>query len=175
VLNAAKLEYCLGGALALNIYIRPRFTSEILVICSADVMEECTVLLMRASVLKSDMTVTLRFNSGDCWSNRYALDNRITRSVFDTTAQFASPTALLWLFLESEDFQDEVDAGQLLHAGLIENDQIERLLELHQAKRAAERLVRVRKAIAAGGFTKTYNESMKARLERMKQKAVRHL
>jgi hypothetical protein len=174
VLDTAKLEYCLGGVLALNMYMRPRFTDEILVICSFGVAEECDVLLKQQSVLKPDMRVKLRSNSVDCWANRYALDNKTTKSVFDTTAQFASPIAILCTLLESEDLQDEVDAGQLLHAELIENDQIDRLLKQHQAKHAAERLVRVRASITAGGFSGTYNESVKARLQRMKQKTQRH-
>lgn len=126
VLNVLRVRYVLIGTLALNLYVRPRFTSEISILCSANDLPE-----IRASLSLDEYgngRTAIDVKAAISQAQRFALSQSMPRAIFATGVLVASAMALLWLYLDGDGLQDDVDAAQLITFGCIEPTSVTALL-----------------------------------------------
>ncbi|MDO8775123.1 MAG: hypothetical protein Q7K57_41730 [Burkholderiaceae bacterium] len=126
VLDGLRVRYVLIGTLALNMYVRPRFTSEIRILCSANNLPE-----IRASLSRDDYgngRAAIDVKAAISQAQRFTLMHSMPSAIFATGVLVAAPLALLWLYLVGDGLQDDVDAAQLVMLGCIEQTSITALL-----------------------------------------------
>lgn len=115
VLNMLRVRYVLIGTLALNMYVRPRFTSEISILCSANDLAEIRASLSLNGYGNGRAAIDVK--AAISQAQRFALLHSMASAIFATGVLVASPLALLWLYLEGDGLQDDVDAAMLLTCG----------------------------------------------------------
>lgn len=162
--------YVFVGPLALDLYIAPfRYTDEIRIVGTPALAAQIGERIAALSGNKRYEQVKVLFDCADCPENKHALRNRVKAKLFDTVAPFASPLSLAWLFLEGDLGQDQVDVGQLIYDRAASAEELQALLESHQAQHALDRLAEVQTSIDRGGYSGSYDDSVKARLARLKR------
>jgi len=118
VLNMLRVRYVLIGTLALNFYVRPRFTSEISILCSANDLPEIRELLSLNGYGNGRAAIDV--NAATSQAQRFALMHSSSKTIFTIDVLVAAPLALLWLYMEGDGLQDDVDAALLIMRGCIE-------------------------------------------------------
>lgn len=178
VLDSAGYSYAVAGALAHDLYVRPRFTDQINVLCqneehaqivSALVASGFTVTrtaLGIATLKTDDAKGYVVLTGGNSNVMRYALAHATQRQVFSVAARVVSPQALLWLFLESDKMQHHADAIALIESGLVAPEEIHDLLACEGAGGALARLDLLQADIQRARYARSYSDSVKARLSR---------
>ncbi len=163
-LETASIEYCLVGTLALGMYVRPRFTDKIEVLCDTDGFARAKELLAALDGADHADEVSIRLTVASPQGGVHALANCQQLALFGTLGKFASPLSLAWMFLESVEPYADHDVAQLLIDGPVTANDIEQLLERHLATEARNRLAAIHSDIDKGRYSRTYSDSVKARL-----------
>lgn len=183
VLDSTGCSYALAGALALDLYVRPRFTDQIHILCPHDQHAQITATLTAAgfaitqsapslATLKAaDAKGQVVLSGSDSSATRYALMQATQRQVFLVAAMVVSPQALLWLFLENDEMQHHADAIALIESGLVSPDEIHDLLTREGANAALEMLEQLQTDIQQARHTRSYSDSVKARMLRLNSKS----
>lgn len=118
VLNMLRVRYVLIGTLALNFYVRPRFTSEISILCSANDLPEIRESLSLNGYGNGRAAIDV--NAATSQAQRFALMHSSSKTIFTIDVLVAAPLALLWLYLDGGGLQDDVDAALLIMRGYAE-------------------------------------------------------
>lgn len=168
-LEAAGVRYCLVGTLALGMYVRPRFTDEIEVLGDPDGFARTKEFLSALSGVGHADKVSIRLTAASRPEALHALANCRRLTLFGMLSRYASPLSLAWMLLEGREPYSDHDIAQLLMGELVTVDEIEQLLDRHLATEARNRLTAIRSAIGEGRYSRTYNDSVKARLARRGQ------
>lgn len=182
VLDSAGYSYALAGALALDLYVPPRFTDQINILCQHDEHAQITSALTAsglvitqsapsiATLKAADAKGHIILSGSDSSAMRYVLMHASQRQVFSVAARVVSPQALLWLFLESDEIQHHADAIALIESGLVSPDEIQGLLTREGAGEALAKYMGLWADIRDGRYAHTYSDSVKARILRSKNK-----
>lgn len=182
VLDSAGYSYALAGALALDLYVRPRFTDQIHILCQHDEQAQIESALTTSgfTITQSAQNITtlnaddakghVVLNGRDSSATRYALMQATQRQVFSVTARVVSPQALLWLFLESNEMQHRADAIALIESGQVSPDEIHDLLSREGGSAALTMLEQLQADIQQARHTRSYSDSVKARIQRMRSR-----
>ncbi|BBE49662.1 hypothetical protein OYT1_ch0086 [Ferriphaselus amnicola] len=178
VLDSARYSYVLAGALALDLYVPPRFTDQIHILCQHNEHAPIASALAAsgfaitqsapsiATLKAADAKGYIVLNGSDSSAMRYALMHATQRQVFSVTARVVSPQALLWLFLESDEIQHHADAIALIESGLVSPEEIQDLLTREGAGAALAKYMNLWADIRDGRYARTYSDSVKARVLR---------
>lgn len=185
-LNESGCPYVLVGTVALDTYVRPRFTDEIDFLCHTDDQLQIAVAMVSSGFIPSqscrgnpafiteDAKVHVNlFGTNSRASLQHAVANPACQQIFDVTARIASPLSLLWIFLESDEIRDKSDAIALIESGLVSPDEIRSLLGLNGSSAALATFDRHYTDIALGKYSGSYNDSVKARILRRQKKQTR--
>lgn len=168
-LEAAEAGYCLVGTLALGMYVRPRFTDEIEVLSKAEDFGRAKELLAAPGGADHAKEVSIRMTAASRPEALHALANCRQLTLFGMLGRFASPLSLAWMLLEGSEPYADHDVAQLLMGEVVTTGEIEQLLERHFATEARNRLAAIRSDIDEGRYSRTYSDSVKARLARRGQ------
>lgn len=164
-LQSRQIAHVFLGTLALNTCMRPRFTNQIQIVCEHDEMEPLAEEIDRIAA-QSAFGGSFRLSKVESAATAYALASRSPKTLFGAPADFPSALALCWTFLESNDLAAQADAGSLLAAGVVSDDELQSLLQRHAYDAALRHLNDLRREIHEGRYSGTYNDSVRARLLR---------
>ncbi|MDD4911065.1 MAG: hypothetical protein PHP57_02110 [Sideroxydans sp.] len=182
VLDSAGYSYALAGTLALDLYVRPRFTDQINILCQPDQHAQIVSALTASGLAITQTALSIAtlkaddakgyvvLNGRDSSATRYALMHATQRQVFSVAARVVSPLALLWLFLECDEMQHHADAIALIESGLVSPDEIHDLLTSEGASAALTMLEQLQADIQQARYTRSYSDSVKARIQRMRSR-----
>lgn len=163
-LEVAGIDYAFAGTLALDMYVRPRFTDEIEVFCRTVDLGQAERLVASISKGEHATKICIRLGANSRPGHLHALANSRQLALFGTLARFASPLSLAWNLLESTAPYADHDVSQLLIQKVVGADELKRLLDLHSSAQATERLAEIINRLDRE--RSTYNDSVKARLAR---------
>jgi hypothetical protein len=125
ILRSHEVRYVIGGANALSLYVRPRMTIDIDAFVDPQRKDELDRLLAERFQGVSLGRFHSRFKDGDveidilyagAAAEDFALAHARDAVILGTKLKAASPEALLWLYLVSENEQNYVDALQLVRS-----------------------------------------------------------
>jgi hypothetical protein len=125
ILRSHEVRYVIGGANALSLYVRPRMTIDIDAFVDPQRKDELDRLLAERFQVVSLGRFHSRFKDGDveidilyagAAAEDFALAHARDAVILGTKLKAASPEALLWLYLVSENEQNYVDALQLVRS-----------------------------------------------------------
>ena len=125
ILRSHEVRYVIGGANALSLYVRPRMTIDIDAFVDPQRKDELDRLLAERFQVVSLGRFHSKFNDGDveidilyagAAAEDFALAHARDAVILGTKLKAASPEALLWLYLVSENEQNFVDALQLVRS-----------------------------------------------------------
>lgn len=169
LLRDRQIPFVFIGTLALDTFVRPRFTDEMEIVCDCNEIEQLADEL-RLKVEQQAGLVEIKLCKPSSPSLAHALHTKASASCLDTPAYFPTAPSLCWIFLERDDFQSTTDAGTLLAAGVVNRTELATLLEQHGSKQALSRLETVEAAILQGQYQglqgEGYSDSVRARLQR---------
>lgn len=168
-LGNMEIPHIFVGTLALNIYIRPRYTEEIQVICEYSAIGQLGNELSRLAE-QAGFGGSIRAEAPANPAMANALASTRPVELFDTTFHVPTALALCWLFLESDDLYSLVDAGSLLAAEALDGDLLQPLLEHYASHATLIRFGEAKRNVEQGRYSGTYNDSVRARLLRHQQK-----
>lgn len=125
ILRSHEVRYVIGGANALSLYVRPRMTVDIDAFVDPQRKDELDRLLAERFQVVSLGRFHSKFRDGDveidilyagAAAEDFALAHARDAVILGTKLKAASPEALLWLYLVSENEQNFVDALQLVRS-----------------------------------------------------------
>ena len=125
LLRVHEVRYVIGGASALSLYVRPRMTIDIDAFVDPKHKDELDRLLSKQLHLVDIGRFHSKFKDGDVEidilyagapAENFAIANARDAVILGTRLKAASPEALLWLYLVSENEQNFVDAVNLVRA-----------------------------------------------------------
>lgn len=170
LLRDRQIPYVFIGTLALNTFIRPRFTDEMEIVCDCVAIEQLADELRLNTEQQAGM-VEIRLFSPSSLAMAHALHTKTPEVRFDTPAYFSSALSLCWIFLESDALQSTVNAAELLVAGAVNSTELRTLLGQRGSKQALSRLENVEADIQQGRYSgpdgEGYCASVQARLQRL--------
>lgn len=164
-LQDRQIPHVFLGTLALNTFIRPRFTDEIQMVCEHGTMARLAEEMDRIAV-QSAFVGNFRLSSTESDAATFALASRTKKTLFGAPADLPSALALCWTFLENDDLRSQFDAGSLRAAGIVSENDLQSLLQRHACDAALRRLSDLRRDIQKGRYSGTYDDSVRARLLR---------
>lgn len=169
LLHHRQVPHVFVGTLALNTYVRPRYTQEIQIICDHSAIGQLDSELNRmAEQVRFGGSIKVEIPTNPAMA--HALASTRPAVLFDTTAPVPTALALCWLFLETDDLSSQADAGSLLAAGVLASDELQPLLEHHASHAALIRFGEAKRNVEQGRYSGTYSDSVRARLQRRHQK-----
>lgn len=168
-LHNREIPHVFAGTLALNACIRPRYTEEFQIICDYSALGQLGSELNRIAE-QAGFCGCITAENPTHPAMTHALASRRQAVLFDTPANLPTALALCWLFLETNDLSSQVDAGALLAAGTVVSDELQSLLEQHASDAAISRFEAAKRDIEQGRYSGGYSDSVRARLERRRQK-----
>lgn len=173
-LHHSQVPHVFVGTLALNTYVRPRYTQEIQIICDHSAISQLDSELNRmAEQIGFGGSIKVEAPTNPAMANALASTRRA--ELFDTLAHVPTALALCWLLLETDDLSSQVDAGSLLAAGVLASDALQTLLEHHSSDAALIRFGEAKCNVAQGRYSGTYGDSVRASLQRRRGKGVSNL
>ena len=125
ILRSHEVRYVIGGANALSLYVRPRMTIDIDAFVDPQRKDELDRVLAERFQVVSLGRFHSKFKDGDveidilyagAAAEDFALAHARDAVILGTKLKAASPEALLWLYLVSENEQNFVDALQLVRS-----------------------------------------------------------
>lgn len=170
-LHASEVPYVFVGTLALNTYVRPRVTQEIKLICDSSVCEQFDGVLKRIAA-QAGFGGCISAQSPSHPAMEYALASPRMVALFDTYIPVPTAQALGWLLFETNNLNDKVDAGSLLATGVVVSNELQFMLEQHGSQAALIGFQAVKRDIEQGRYSGTYNDSIQARLQRLRHKGA---
>jgi len=168
-LHDNQVPHVFVGTLALNTYIRPRYTQEIQIICDHLAIGQVDSELNRIAE-QAGFGGSIKVEAPTNPAMTHALASTTPVGLFDTTAHVPTALALCWFFLETDDLSSQVDAGSLLAAGMLASYELQSLLERHASNPALIRFGEAKRNVEQGRYSGTYSDSVRARLQRRQQK-----
>src|SRR4051812_5169671 len=123
--QAHKVRYVIGGANALSLYVRPRMTIDVDAFVDPAEKERLEQLLIahfrlirtgqfHSKFEDAGVEIDILYAGGS--AEEFALANTRDAVILGTKVKAASPEALLWLYLVSDQAQNFVDALNLLRS-----------------------------------------------------------
>jgi Nucleotidyl transferase of unknown function (DUF2204) len=142
VLEAHGVRYVIGGATALSLYVRPRMTVDVDAFVDPAHKDEIDKVLASEFELVSSGRFHSKFKQADVeidilYAGASAEDFAVAHArdavILGTKLKAASPEALLWLYLVSEQEQNFVDAINLIRSHpTLDLALVRKQLERHQ-------------------------------------------
>lgn len=165
LLRKRDISHVLIGTLALNTYVRPRFTDQIQIVCDYAAMDQL-VGELRQIAEENAFSGSISALAPELPAMANALKSRVTTSIFETPAVFPSALALCWIFLETDNLCSQVDAGSLIASRAMASNDLKSLLEQHGSDAAFIRFDEIKRNVELGRYEGTYSDLGQHRRQR---------